>query len=86
MRDGAREDITAIRVEGLDESAPAPGLLESVAAADTSSAQRKVAMTGTSAVTDPEVVASSPDEYARKIRQEIELWSQIVKDNQIKVE
>lgn len=33
-----------------------------------------------------DVVASSPEEYGRKIRQEIELWSQIVKDNQIKVD
>ena len=33
-----------------------------------------------------DVVASSPEEYGRKIRQEIELWSQIVRDNQIKVD
>ncbi len=35
VRDGAREDITAIRVEGLDASRPAPGLLDAIAGADT---------------------------------------------------
>jgi tripartite-type tricarboxylate transporter receptor subunit TctC len=33
-----------------------------------------------------DIVASSPEEYARKIRQEIELWSAIVRDNQIKAD
>lgn len=33
-----------------------------------------------------DVVASSPDEYGKKIRQEIDLWSKIVRDNQIKAD
>jgi tripartite-type tricarboxylate transporter receptor subunit TctC len=33
-----------------------------------------------------DIVAGSPEAYARKIRQEIELWSRIVKDNQIKTD
>jgi tripartite-type tricarboxylate transporter receptor subunit TctC len=33
-----------------------------------------------------DIVGGSPDDYGRKIRSEIELWSRIVKDNQIKVE
>lgn len=33
-----------------------------------------------------DVVASSPEEYQRRIQQEIDLWSQIVKENQIKVD
>lgn len=33
-----------------------------------------------------DVVASSPDEYGKKIRQEIDLWSRIVRDNQIKAD
>jgi tripartite-type tricarboxylate transporter receptor subunit TctC len=33
-----------------------------------------------------DIVGGSPDDYGRKIRNEIELWSRIVKDNQIKVE
>jgi len=33
-----------------------------------------------------DVVASSPDAYGKKIRQEIELWSKIVRDNQIKAD
>jgi tripartite-type tricarboxylate transporter receptor subunit TctC len=33
-----------------------------------------------------DVVASSSDEYGKKIRAEIELWSKIVKENQIKLE
>ena len=34
VRDGAREEIDAIRVEGLAEAAPAPGVLEAIAEAD----------------------------------------------------
>ncbi len=34
VRDGAREEIDAIRVDGLAEAAPAPGVLEAIAAAD----------------------------------------------------
>ena len=34
VRDGAREEITSIRIEGLVEAAPAPGVLESIAEAD----------------------------------------------------
>ena len=34
VRDGAREEIDAIRVEGLDAAAPAPGVLEAIADAD----------------------------------------------------
>lgn len=34
VRDGAREEIDSIRVEGLDSAAPAPGVLDSIAAAD----------------------------------------------------
>jgi tripartite-type tricarboxylate transporter receptor subunit TctC len=33
-----------------------------------------------------DVVASSPDAYGKKIRQEIDLWSKIVRDNQIKAD
>jgi tripartite-type tricarboxylate transporter receptor subunit TctC len=33
-----------------------------------------------------DIVAGSPEAYGRKIRQEIELWSRIVKDNQIKTD
>jgi tripartite-type tricarboxylate transporter receptor subunit TctC len=33
-----------------------------------------------------DIVGGSPDDYGRKIRSEIELWSRIVKDNQIKVD
>jgi len=33
-----------------------------------------------------DVVASSSEDYGKKIRMEIELWSRIVKENQIKVE
>ena len=33
-----------------------------------------------------DVVAGSPEAYGRKIRQEIELWSRIVKDNKIKTD
>jgi tripartite-type tricarboxylate transporter receptor subunit TctC len=33
-----------------------------------------------------DVVASSPEAYGQKIRQEIELWSKIVRDNQIKAD
>ena len=34
----------------------------------------------------PPGVAGTPDAYGRKIRQEIDLWSRIVKDNQIKTD
>ncbi len=34
VRDGAREEITSIRAEGLADAAPAPGVLEAIAAAD----------------------------------------------------
>lgn len=34
VRDGAREEIESIRVEGLDSAAPAPGVLDAIAAAD----------------------------------------------------
>ena len=34
VRDGAREEIDAIRVEGLDEAAPAPGVLAAIDQAD----------------------------------------------------
>ena len=33
-----------------------------------------------------DIVGGSADDYGRKIRSEIELWSRIVKDNQIKVD
>ena len=33
-----------------------------------------------------DVVASSPEAYSKKIRQEIDLWSKIVRDNQIKAD
>lgn len=33
-----------------------------------------------------DVVASSPEAYGKKIRQEIDLWSKIVRDNQIKAD
>ena len=33
-----------------------------------------------------DTVGGSPEDYGRKIRSEIELWSRIVKDNQIKVD
>lgn len=33
-----------------------------------------------------DIVAGTPEAYGRKIRQEIELWSRIVKDNQIKTD
>ena len=33
-----------------------------------------------------DVVASSSEEYGKKIRSEIDLWSRIVKENQIKVD
>ncbi len=33
-----------------------------------------------------DMVGGSPEDYGRKIRSEIELWSRIVKDNQIKVD
>ena len=33
-----------------------------------------------------DVVASSPDAYGKKIRQEIDLWTKIVRDNQIKAD
>jgi LPPG:FO 2-phospho-L-lactate transferase len=35
VRDGAREEIEAIRIEGLDVARPAPGVLEAIAGADT---------------------------------------------------
>ncbi len=35
VRDGAREDISAVRVEGLDAAAPAPGVLDAIAGATT---------------------------------------------------
>lgn len=35
VRDGAREDIESIRIEGLAECAPAPGVLEAIGAAST---------------------------------------------------
>ena len=35
VRDGAREDIDAIRVEGLDGASPAPGVLDSIVGAST---------------------------------------------------
>jgi LPPG:FO 2-phospho-L-lactate transferase len=34
VRDGAREEIDAIRIEGLDAAAPAPGVLDAIADAD----------------------------------------------------
>ena len=34
VRDGAREEIDSIRIEGLDAAAPAPGVLEAIAEAD----------------------------------------------------
>ena len=34
VRDGAREEIAAIELEGIDEARPAPGVLEAIAAAD----------------------------------------------------
>ena len=34
VRDGAREEIDAIRVEGLAEASPAPGVLDAIAEAD----------------------------------------------------
>jgi len=34
VRDGAREEIESIRIEGLDAAAPAPGVLESIRDAD----------------------------------------------------
>ena len=34
VRDGAREEIDAIRVEGLDEAAPAPGVIAAIEQAD----------------------------------------------------
>ncbi len=34
VRDGAREEIESIRIEGLDAAAPAPGVLDAIAAAD----------------------------------------------------
>ena len=34
VRDGAREEIDSIRIEGLDAAAPAPGVLDAIAAAE----------------------------------------------------
>lgn len=34
VRDGAREEIDSIRIEGLEESAPAPGVIEAIEQAD----------------------------------------------------
>jgi len=34
VRDGAREEITAIRIEGLADAAPAPGVIEAIRDAD----------------------------------------------------
>lgn len=35
VRDGAAGEVTAIRVEGLDDASPAPGVLDAIAAAST---------------------------------------------------
>ncbi|HKA63458.1 MAG TPA: 2-phospho-L-lactate transferase [Methylomirabilota bacterium] len=35
VRDGAREEITAIELEGIDRALPAPGVLDAIAAAET---------------------------------------------------
>jgi LPPG:FO 2-phospho-L-lactate transferase len=35
VRDGAREEIDAIRIEGLDAASPAPGVLDAIAGAST---------------------------------------------------
>ncbi len=35
VRDGARDEITGITMEGIEEAGPAPGLLEAIAAAET---------------------------------------------------
>jgi hypothetical protein len=34
VRDGAREEIESIRIEGLDRAAPAPGVIEAIGSAD----------------------------------------------------
>ena len=34
VRDGAREEIESIRIEGLDQAAPAPGVIEAIGSAD----------------------------------------------------
>src|SRR5262249_56126701 len=35
VRDGAREEITGIELEGIDRALPAPGVLDAIAAAET---------------------------------------------------